>query len=33
MWDLTVPGNNDYDFYIDTTATPVLVHNCPASPD
>jgi hypothetical protein len=28
MWDLTVPGNNDHDFYIDTTAAPVLVHNC-----
>ncbi len=40
MWDLTVPGNNDYDFYVTPTAvpsggpyagtsgTPVLVHNC-----
>jgi hypothetical protein len=27
MWDLTVPGNNDHDFYIDTTAAPVIVHN------
>jgi hypothetical protein len=27
MWDLTVPGNNDHDFYIDTTVGPVLVHN------
>jgi hypothetical protein len=26
MWDLTIPG--DHDFYIDTTAAPVLVHNC-----
>jgi hypothetical protein len=26
MWDLTVPG--DHDFYVDTAATPVLVHNC-----
>src|SRR5262249_25103694 len=29
MWDLTIPGN--HDFYIATTAAPVLVHNCPAS--
>jgi hypothetical protein len=27
MWDLTVPGNNDHDFYIQTTVTAVLVHN------
>jgi RHS repeat-associated protein len=27
MWDLTVPGNNDHDFYINTTAAAVLVHN------
>jgi hypothetical protein len=27
MWDLTVPGGNDHDFYIDTIAAPVLVHN------
>lgn len=26
MWDLTIPG--DHDFYIDTVAAPVLVHNC-----
>jgi hypothetical protein len=26
MWDLTIPG--DHDFYIDTIAAPVLVHNC-----
>jgi hypothetical protein len=26
MWDLTVPG--DHDFYIDTTAADILVHNC-----
>jgi hypothetical protein len=30
MWDLTVPGNNDHDFYIDVSATAVLVHNCAA---
>jgi hypothetical protein len=29
MWDLTIPGNNDHDFYIDIAATAVLVHNCP----
>jgi hypothetical protein len=28
MWDLTVPGNDDHDFYIDTTTADVLVHNC-----
>lgn len=27
MWDLTVTG--DHDFYVYTTAAPVLVHNCP----
>jgi hypothetical protein len=27
MWDLTVPGNNDHDFYIATVGTGVLVHN------
>jgi hypothetical protein len=29
MWDLTVPGNNDHDFYVLATvaSTPVLVHN------
>ncbi|MGH3282365.1 MAG: hypothetical protein ACRDNW_24965 [Trebonia sp.] len=27
MWDLTVPGNNDHDFYVVAGATPVLVHN------
>lgn len=26
MWDLTIPG--DHDFYIDTAAALVLVHNC-----
>ncbi len=30
MWDLTVPGNNDHDFYIATVAADVLVHNCPS---
>jgi hypothetical protein len=29
MWDLTIPGN--HDFYIATTAAPVLVHNCPTN--
>jgi hypothetical protein len=28
MWDLTIPGNNDHDFYIDTSTAPALVHNC-----
>ena len=35
MWDLTVPGNNDHDFYVAPTGNgstsgtaPVLVHNC-----
>jgi YwqJ-like deaminase len=27
MWDLTVPGNNDHDFYVGAHATYVLVHN------
>jgi RHS repeat-associated protein len=27
MWDLTVPGNNDHDFYVTAGATAVLVHN------
>jgi hypothetical protein len=27
MWDLTVPGNNDHDFYIDTATANLLVHN------
>jgi hypothetical protein len=31
MWDLTVPGNDDHDFYIDTAATTVLVHNTACS--
>lgn len=30
MWDLTIPGNGDHDFYIDVINTAVLVHNCPA---
>jgi len=31
MWDLTVPGNNDHDFYVTSSATAILVHNsdCP----
>jgi hypothetical protein len=28
MWDLTVPGNNDHDFYVQAADTAVLVHNC-----
>ena len=39
MWDLTVPGNNDHDFYVEpapvlplaqarSVPVPVLVHNC-----
>lgn len=31
MWDLTVPGNDDHDFYIDTRVADVLVHNCAAA--
>jgi hypothetical protein len=31
MWDLTIPGNNDHDFYIQTADTAILVHNCPMS--
>jgi hypothetical protein len=27
MWDLTVPGNNDHDFYVQPGATAILVHN------
>jgi hypothetical protein len=27
MWDLTVPGNGNHDFYVATSAAPVLVHN------
>ena len=27
MWDLTVPGNNDHDFYVFAGPTAVLVHN------
>jgi RHS repeat-associated protein len=29
MWDLTIPG--DHDFYINTTAADILVHNCDIS--
>jgi hypothetical protein len=28
MWDLSVPGGGDHDFYIDVIHTAVLVHNC-----
>jgi hypothetical protein len=27
MWDLTVPGNNDHDFYVQAATTATLVHN------
>jgi hypothetical protein len=27
MWDLTVPGNNDHDFYVEAADVLVLVHN------
>jgi RHS repeat-associated protein len=27
MWDLTVPGNNDHDFYVVASIADVLVHN------
>jgi hypothetical protein len=27
MWDLTVPGNNDHDFYVITGSSGILVHN------
>lgn len=32
MWDLTVPGNNDHDFYVEPGATAVLVHNDNGTP-
>jgi len=32
MWDISVPGGNDHDFYIDSTVSAVLVHNCPVEP-
>jgi hypothetical protein len=28
MWDLTVPGNNDHDFYVQAGVADILVHNC-----
>jgi hypothetical protein len=31
MWDLTVPGDNDHDFYIGTAVSQVLVHNASCS--
>jgi hypothetical protein len=31
MWDISVPGGNEHDFYIDTAAAAVLVHNCPTN--
>jgi hypothetical protein len=27
MWDLTIPGNDDHDFYIDTVSADILIHN------
>jgi len=33
MWDLTVPGNNDHDFYVITTAAGILVHNTDGDDD
>jgi len=30
MWDLTVPGNDDHDFYVEAATAVVLVHNCAA---
>jgi hypothetical protein len=32
MWDLTVPGNNDHDFYVAAGDTAVLVHNTNCDP-
>ena len=32
MWDLTIPGNNDHDFYIRAAASTVLVHNVDGQP-
>jgi hypothetical protein len=31
MWDLTIPGNDDHDFYIDTAAGSLLVHDSGSS--
>lgn len=28
MWDISVPGGGDHDFYIHAVNTAVLVHNC-----
>jgi hypothetical protein len=28
MWDLTIPGNNDHDFYIVLATATILVRNC-----
>jgi RHS repeat-associated protein len=33
MWDLSVPGGGDHDFYVDTAIAAVLVHNCPVNPE
>jgi len=33
MWDLTVPGNNDHDFYVQAGSASVLVHNCQTFPN
>jgi hypothetical protein len=29
MWDLTVPGDNDHDFYVTAGSAAALAHNCP----
>ena len=33
MWDLTIPGNSDHDFYVQASSIDILVHNasCPTS--
>jgi Pretoxin HINT domain len=31
MWDLSIPGGGDHDFYVDTAIAAVLVHNCDIS--
>jgi hypothetical protein len=32
MWDLSVPGGGDHDFYVQTVNAAVLVHNCGYTP-
>ena len=31
MWDISVPGGNDHDFYVAAGETDVLAHNRPAA--